>query len=69
MKRFFTPNIDARGRIIRGLMALMLFAVAAYGFTFSGWLGLIFVALGVFASFEALRGWCAMRACGVKTRY
>lgn len=50
-------------------MALMLFAVAAYGFTFSGWLGLIFVALGVFASFEALRGWCAMRACGVKTRY
>jgi hypothetical protein len=24
---------------------------------------------GVFCLFEALRGWCAARACGLKTRW
>jgi hypothetical protein len=26
------------------------------------------VACGGFVLFEALRGWCALRACGIKTR-
>jgi hypothetical protein len=33
------------------------------------WLGLIFVAAGMFAIFESLRGWCLVRACGVRTRF
>jgi hypothetical protein len=32
------------------------------------WLGLIFVAAGLFAIFESLRGWCLVRACGLKTK-
>ena len=26
------------------------------------------VALGAFALYEAARGWCVMRACGIKTK-
>jgi hypothetical protein len=33
------------------------------------WLGLIFVVAGLFAIFESLRGWCLVRACGVKTKF
>jgi hypothetical protein len=32
------------------------------------WLGLIFVVAGLFAIFESLRGWCLVRACGLKTK-
>jgi hypothetical protein len=32
------------------------------------WLGLVFVIAGLFAIYEALRGWCLARACGIKTR-
>jgi hypothetical protein len=32
------------------------------------WLGLVFVAAGLFAIYEALRGWCLARACGIKTK-
>jgi hypothetical protein len=33
------------------------------------WLGLIFVVAGLFAIFESLRGWCLIRACGLKTKF
>ena len=29
---------------------------------------LIFVAAGLFAIYEAVRGWCLARACGLKTK-
>ena len=32
------------------------------------WLGLVLVAAGLFAIFEAISKWCVMRACGVKTK-
>jgi len=31
-------------------------------------LGVTLAAAGAFVLFEALRGWCALRACGIKTR-
>jgi hypothetical protein len=31
--------------------------------------GLIFVAAGLFAIFEAVARWCLVRACGVRTRF
>ncbi len=68
MKRPFSPNIDNKGRLLRGTIALLLFVSAGFGFATSPWLGLILVASGAFVLFEALRGWCALRACGVKTR-
>ena len=68
MKPFLSPNIDNKGRWVRGLGALLAFVGAGFAFTVSVWLGLVLAASGTFALFEALRGWCALRACGIKTR-
>ena len=68
MKPLFSRNIDNKGRLMRGLMALGLFVGAGFGFTVSVWLGAVLLASGVFVAFEALRGWCALRACGIKTK-
>jgi hypothetical protein len=68
MKPIFSRNIDNKGRLVRGFGALTLFVGAGFGFTWSGWLGVGLLALGVFVAFEALRGWCFLRACGIKTK-
>jgi hypothetical protein len=68
MKARFSRNIDNKGRLIRGMGALLLLVGAGFGFTVSVWLGLALLASGVFVAFEALRGWCALRACGIKTK-
>ena len=68
MKPFFSRNIDNKGRLIRGFVALALLVAAALGFKVSVWLSVALLASGVFVAFEALRGWCALRACGIKTR-
>jgi len=68
MKPLFSRNIDNPGRLVRGLGALVLLVGAGFGFTVSVWLGLGLLAAGVFVAFEALRGWCVMRACGIKTK-
>ena len=67
MKSLFPPNIGNRGRLLRGLIAAGLFVGAWFGFAIATWLGIALVASGGFALFEALRGWCALRACGIKT--
>jgi hypothetical protein len=69
VKSFFSRNIDNRGRLVRALMAVGLFVAAGFGFLVSPWLGAGLAALGVFGVFEALRGWCALRACGIRTRF
>jgi hypothetical protein len=53
---------------VRGLGALALFVGAGFGFCASAWLGAVLALLGVFVLFEALRGWCVLRACGIRTR-
>ena len=68
MKPRFSRNIDNKGRLVRGLGALALLVGAGFGFTVSAWLGIALLASGVFVTFEALRGWCALRACGIKTK-
>ena len=68
MKRLFSPNIDNKGRLVRGCTALVLLAGAGFGFTISVWLGAVLLASGLFVLFESLRGWCALRACGIKTK-
>jgi hypothetical protein len=68
MKPFFSRNIGNQGRLVRGLGALGLLIGAGYCFSVSAWLGLAVLAWGIFVAFEALRGWCALRACGIKTR-
>ena len=68
MKPFFSRNIGSKGRLIRGFIAFALLVGAGFGFVVSTWLGAALVSSGVFVAFEALRGWCALRACGIKTR-
>jgi len=68
MKPFFTPNITGKGRLLRGGGAVALLAGAAFGFMTSILLGVALLASGIFVAFEALRGWCFLRACGIKTR-
>ena len=68
MKPIFSRNIDNRGRLVRAFGALALLIGAGFGFTLSVRLGLVLLAAGVFVAFEALRGWCALRACGIRTK-
>ncbi len=68
MKSFFARNISNTGRLVRGLGALALLLGAGIGFFVSILLGVVLAVSGVFVLFEALRGWCLLRACGLKTR-
>jgi hypothetical protein len=68
MRRFFAANIGPAGRLVRGLMGLTLLVGAVLSFQQSVWLAVLLAAAGVFGLFEALRGWCLMRACGIKTK-
>lgn len=68
MAKFLTPNIDAKGRKVRAILgSLALLAGVVVGF----WnlrVGLALAGGGVFMLFEASRGWCVVRACGIKTK-
>ena len=68
MKPLFSLNISNTGRLVRGLGALALLLGAVVGCFVSIWLGVALAVSGVFVLFEALRGWCVLRACGLKTR-
>lgn len=69
MKKFFAANIDGRGRLIRGSLgvALVIGGVVLCSHNLVAAIALIIS--GGFCLFEAVRGWCVMRACGVKTRF
>lgn len=61
------PNIEKTGRLARGgISAIFLLAAGALA-PYSAPLAVIFLLVGLFTLFEALRGWCAVRACGIKT--
>lgn len=69
-----TCNLDRRGRRARAWSGAVLLLVAA-GFllfagdlAFIGWVFAISMAVvGGFAIFEAMKGWCAIRAMGFRT--
>ena len=69
MKKFFSPNIGNKGRWARGIGALILLTGAGFAFAYSIVLGIVLALSGAFVLFEALRGWCVLRACGIKTHY
>lgn len=69
VRQFFTPNIDIRGRLVRAALGIALLA--------GGWvahvkvndtLAVLLIISGGFACFEAARGWCVARACGIRTK-
>jgi len=68
VSHFFRPNIKRQGRIARGVIGTLCLIAGIILVDHNLWLGLIFVAAGLFAIFEAVRGWCLARACGIKTK-
>jgi hypothetical protein len=68
VSQFFQPNIKRQGRIARGVIGSLCLIAGIILVDFLLWLGLLFVAAGLFAIYEAVRGWCLARACGIKTK-
>jgi hypothetical protein len=54
--------------MVRGLMGMALLVGAGFSFGHSAWLVIFLAAAGLFGVFEAVRGWCFARACGLKTK-
>ncbi len=65
----FAPNIEKKGRLLRGIIAAALIIGSLVALSFNLILSVVLLVSGVFVSFEALRGWCAFRACGIKTKF
>ena len=68
MKQFFAPNIQTEGRVARGITALFLGLGALACLARWRRLSLLLFVAGLFTVYEALRGWCVLRACGIRTK-
>ncbi len=68
MRKFFAPNISRLGRIVRAVWGIALIIGGLLLWNHSGLICGLLVAFGVFALYEAFRGWCLLRACGLKTK-
>lgn len=73
--KFVKPNIATRGRVARAVSGAVC-VLAGAALLWAGWpatmvlrwiLGLVVILVGGFQLFEAKRGWCAIRACGIRT--
>lgn len=66
---FWTPNIKGDGRKARFALAVA-FLFATIALMFAGFYILAAVSgfTALFVFFEAARGWCLARACGIKTK-
>ena len=68
VKRFFSRNLDNRGRLVRGIGGGLFVTGGVIAYQYNTWLGVTLILSGGFMLFEAGRGWCVLRACGIKTR-
>jgi hypothetical protein len=68
MSSFWKRNIDYRGRLARGVLGGISLIAGIILADYKLWLCLVLVGFGLFGIFEALRGWCLMRACGIRTK-
>lgn len=62
-------NIGRSGRWVRGVGALMLLALGVWLWAAVPVAAGIVLGAGAFVLFEAIAGWCVLRACGIKTRW
>jgi len=68
MSRFFSRNLEFRGRLVRGVLGAIALITGIILADVHLWVCLALVGLGLFGIFEAVRGWCLMRACGIRTK-
>ncbi len=69
MKKWFARNIDGRGRLLRGMLGVALVIGGIAVCAQNVWVAVALILSGGFCLFEAVRGWCVMRACGIRTRF
>jgi hypothetical protein len=69
MKARFKKNLESKGLWVRALGAMVLMVLAAWGWGSHWWIALGLAPASGFVLFEALRGWCVLRACGVRTGF
>ena len=62
-------NIDTTGRLLRAGGAVIFAAGAVFAWKNSHAGSIALGGAAVFMAFEAAQGWCAARACGIKTKY
>lgn len=63
---FFKQNIDLLGRLVRGACGLCCLGGAFYLHE-NTVAAVTLLGSGLFMLFEAFKGWCVARACGLKT--
>jgi hypothetical protein len=68
MGKWFAPNINGSGRVARAIWGFLLLGLGVFVYSRSRLGCGLLIAGGAFALFEAARGWCVMRACGIKTK-
>jgi len=69
VNKFFRPNLNRHGRMARGVIGALCLIAGIIVVDYVFWLGIVLVAAGLFAIFESIRGWCLVRACGIKTKF
>jgi len=69
MSTFFKKNIGRHGRMARGMVGAVLLIAGIIMADFRLAVALPLVAAGLFCIFEAIRGWCLLRACGMRTKH
>jgi hypothetical protein len=65
---FFSRNIGFPSRMARGVIGAVLVIAGILRTEVEFWSGIAMVLLGLFALFEAVRGWSLARACGLKAK-
>lgn len=65
----FRRNLDLKGRLIRGAVSVALFVGGTLALRIQLIASVVLFLGAAFLLFEALRGWCALRACGVRTKF
>ena len=68
MGKLLAPNITGRGRLARAIWGFLLIGIGIVVFSQSRLASILLIIGGAFALFEAVRGWCVLRACGIKTK-
>ena len=70
VRRFFAPNIGRQGRRVRAVYGCAMIAAGwlLHRASHPGW-AVAAILAGGFAWLEAARGWCIVRACGIKTKW
>jgi len=68
MAGFFKRNISFQGRMARGITGAILLIIGIILADDTLWASIPLVVIGLFCIFEAVRGWCFLRACGVRTK-